>query len=133
MRAWTRSEQAERWGRRHDERGSGTLLMVGVLAVVGVVAMAAMVAAAYLVAGHRAHGAADLAALSGAAAYAEGRSPCPAAAQLARANDARLTRCDRVGDDVDYVVSVTVEVQVGLRVPGLPPALRGRAHAGPVG
>jgi secretion/DNA translocation related TadE-like protein len=117
---------------RRDERGSGTLLMVGVMAVVGVVAMMAVVAAAYLVAGHRAHGAADLAALSGAAAYAEGRSPCPAAARLARANDARLVACDRVGDDVDYVVSVTVEVQAGLRVPGLPHALRGRAHAGPV-
>jgi secretion/DNA translocation related TadE-like protein len=106
--------------------------MVGVMAVVGVVSMMAMVAAVYLVAGHRAHGAADLAALSGAAAYAEGRSPCPAASRLARANDARLVRCDRVGDDVDYVVSVTVEVEVGLRVPGLPRALSGRAHAGPV-
>jgi secretion/DNA translocation related TadE-like protein len=118
---------------RHDERGSGTLLVVGVMGVVAAVATMAMVAAVYLVAGHRAHGAADLAALSGAAAYAEGRSPCPAAARLARANDARLTRCDRVGDDVDYVVSVTVEVAVGLRVPGLPRALSGRAHAGPVG
>jgi secretion/DNA translocation related TadE-like protein len=108
------------------------MLVVGLMAVVGVVAMMATVAAVYLVAGHRAHGAADLAALSGAAAYAEGRSPCPAAARLARANDARLTRCDQVGDDVDYVVSVTVEVQVGLRVPGLPRALSGRAHAGPV-
>ena len=106
--------------------------MVGVMAVVGVVAMMAVVAAAYLVAGHRARGAADLAALSGAAAYAEGRAPCPAAGRVARVNDARLTRCDRVGDDVDYVVSVSVEVPVGLRVPGLPEALGGRAHAGPV-
>jgi secretion/DNA translocation related TadE-like protein len=121
-----------REGGARDERGSGTLLVVGVMAVVGVVAMMATVAAAYLVAGHRAHGAADLAALSGAAAYAEGRPPCPAAARLARANDARLLRCDQVGDDVDYVVSVTVEVEVGLRVPGLPRALDGRAHAGPV-
>lgn len=102
------------------------------MAVVGVVGVMAMVAAVYLVAGHRAHGAADLAALSGAAAYAEGGPPCPAAARLARANDARLVDCDRVGDDVDYVVSVTVEVQVGLHVLGLPRALRGRAHAGPV-
>ena len=115
-----------------DERGSGTLLMVGTMAVVGVVATMAMVAAVYLVAGHRAHGAADLAALSGAAAYAEGRAPCPAAARLARANGARLTRCDQVGDDVDYVVSVTVAVEVGMRVPGLPRTLSGRAHAGPV-
>ena len=68
---------ARRPGR--DERGSGTLLVVGVMAVVGVVALMATVAAVYLVVGHRAHGAADLAALSGAAAYAEGRPPCPAA------------------------------------------------------
>lgn len=119
-------------GRSRDERGSGTLLVVGLMAVVGVVATMAMVAAAYLVVGHRAHGAADLAALSGAAAYAEGRPPCPAAARMARANDARVTRCDRVGDEVDYVVSVTVEVPAGLRVPGLPSVLTGRAHAGPV-
>ena len=120
------------WPGERDERGSGTLLVVGVMAVVAVVATTAMLAAVYLVAGHRAHGAADLAALSGAAAYAEGRDPCRAAERLARANDARVVRCDRVGDDVDYVVSVTVEVQAGLRVPGLPRALRGRAHAGPV-
>lgn len=117
---------------RRDERGSGTLLVVGVMAVVGVVAMVVVVAAAYLVAGHRARGAADLAALSGAAAYAEGRPPCPAAGRLARANGARLTGCDQVGDEVDYVVSVSVAVDAGLRVPGLPRSLDGRAHAGPV-
>lgn len=115
-----------------DERGSGTLLVVGVMAVVGVVAVVALVAACYLVAGHRARGAADLAALSGAAAYAEGHAPCPAAARLATSNGARLTRCDQVGDDVDYVVSVTVVVGVGVRVPGLPAVLSGRAHSGPV-
>lgn len=115
-----------------DERGSGTLLVVGIMAVVGVLAVVAMVAAAYLVAGHRARGAADLAALSGAAAFAEGRPPCPAARRVARANDARVTGCDQVGDDVDYVVSVTVAVTVPVRVPGLPRSLTGRAHAGPV-
>jgi len=115
-----------------DERGSGTLLIVGLMAVVGVVAVVATVAAAYLVAGHQARGAADLAALSGAAAFAEGRAPCPAATRLARANGARVTSCDQVGDDVDYVVSVAVVVEVGVRVPGLPRTLPGRAHAGPV-
>ena len=92
----------------------------------------AMVAASYLVAGHRARGAADLAALSGAAAFAEGRPPCPAAARIARSSLGRLTGCEQVGDDVDYVVSVEVAVDVGLRVPGLPRRLTGRAHAGPV-
>ena len=119
------------WAAR-GQRGSGTLLVVGVMAVVGVVAVVATVAAAYLVVGHRARAAADLTALSGAAAYAEGRSPCAAAARLARANGARLQTCDQVGDEVDYVVSVAVRVDVGLRVPGLPRSLTGRAHAGPV-
>ncbi|SEP64126.1 Rv3654c family TadE-like protein [Microlunatus flavus] len=127
----SRPRAPEAWGTR-GERGSGTLLVVGVMAVVGVVAAVAMVAAAYLVAGHQARGAADLAALSGAAAYAEGRAPCPAAARLAKANGGRLASCDRVGDDVDYVVSVEVVVDVGVRVPGLPRHLEGRAHAGPV-
>lgn len=121
-----------RSSRRAGERGSGTLLVVGVLAVVSAVAAAALVAAAYLVAGHQARSAADLAALSGAAAYAEGRDACAAARRLARANGGRVAACDQVGDDVDYVVSVTVAVRVGLRVPGLPRTLSGRAHAGPV-
>ncbi len=118
--------------RAPDERGSGTLLVVGVMAVVGAVAAAALVAAAYLVAGHQARAAADLASLSGAAAFAEGRPPCPAARRIARADRGRVTACDQVGDEVDYVVSVTVAVDVGLRVPGLPRSLEGRAHAGPV-
>ena len=130
-RAGRRRGSARRGG--HDERGSGTLLVVGVMAVVGVVAAAATLAAAYLVAGHQARAAADLAALSGAAAYVQGRPPCPVARQLARANGARLAGCDRVGDEVDFVVSVSVTVDVGLRVPGLPRVLTGRAHAGPAG
>jgi secretion/DNA translocation related TadE-like protein len=114
------------------ERGSGTLLVVGVMAVVGAVAVVVTVAAAYLVAGHRARAAADLAALSGAAAFAEGRPPCAAAARVARANGARVSACDQVGDEVDYVVSVTVRVDVAARMAGLPRSLEGRAHAGPV-
>ena len=117
---------------RRGERGSGTLLVVGVMTGVGVVAVVAAVAAAYLVAGHRARAAADLAALSGAAAFAEGRPPCGAAARVARSNGAHVTSCDQVGDEVDYVVTVTVSVEVGTGVPGLPRRLVGRAHAGPV-
>ena len=119
------------WDQPFDRRGSGTLLMAGVMGVVGAAALAAMLLAGYLVAGHRARGAADLAALSGAAAYQQGADPCVQARRTAAADRARMTRCDRVGDTVDFVVSVTVVVDADPRVPGLPRTVPARANAGP--
>lgn len=116
-----------------DERGGGTLLMVGVMGVVGVFFVVALLVAGYLVATHRARAAADLAALSGAGAYAQGADPCAAARRIARQNGARVVSCDQVGDLVDFVVSVTVAVDVDVRTPGLPRSVGGRAHAGPRG
>lgn len=113
------------------ERGSGTLLMVGVMSVVGIFFGVALLVSGYLLAAHRARGAADLAALSGAGAYQQGRDPCEQAARTARANAARITGCDQVGDPVDFVVSVSIAVDVRTRVPGLPRTVPARAHAGP--
>ena len=113
-------------------RGSGTLLMAGVMGVVGVLFVVALLVAGYLVAAHRARGAADLSALSGAGTYQQGGDPCTAARRTAGANGARVTACDRVGDQVGFVVSVTVAVDVRVLLPGLPRAVAARAHAGPV-
>ncbi len=115
------------------ERGSATLLVVGLMAVVVVLSGAAMVIAGYLVAYHRARGAADLSALSAAAAFEKGENGCGQARRTAAQNGARLTRCDRVGDEVDFVVTVRVAFVVQPRMPGLPGLVSAVAHAEPLG
>ncbi|HLL63958.1 MAG TPA: Rv3654c family TadE-like protein [Propionibacteriaceae bacterium] len=115
-----------------DELGSGTVLMAAVMSVVVALAAAATVVAGYLVSHHRARSAADLAALSGAAVHARGEDACDQARRIARRNGARVTRCDQVGDSVDFVVTVRVVVEVGVRSPGLPRRVQAEAHAGRV-
>lgn len=115
------------WG---SERGGGSMLMIGVMTVVLLFSVGGMCIAGYLVAAHRARAAADLAALSGASALVAGEDPCRAAKRNAEANGARLDSCDHVGDPIDFVVSVRVDVEVGLRVPALPRQIGAAAHAG---
>lgn len=106
------------------------MLMVGLLAAVLALSVAAICIAGYLLAAHRARAAADLAALSGAAAFAAGQDGCSAANGNATANDARVVSCSQVGDPVDFVVTVKVEVVVQVTAPGLPRRLGAVAHAG---
>ena len=115
-----------------DERGGASLLMAGVMGVVVTMSCVAMVICGYLLGYHRARAAADLAALSGAVAYQQGRDGCAEARRLAAANGAGLAGCDEVGDQVDFVITARVTVAVGLRVPGLPRTIAAEAHAGPV-
>lgn len=127
----SRTDRARVGTGKEGERGSGSVLVLGVMTVVTALFVTALLVATYVVGAHRARSAADLAALSGAAAYEQGDDPCGQARRTARANGARLTGCDRVGDLVDFVVSVSVAVEVEVRVPGLPRSVPGRAHAGP--
>lgn len=115
---------------RRDERGSGTMLMIGVCAVVMMLGYTAMVVCGYLIAGHRARAAADLAALSGATTASQGGDPCDSARRNARAHRARITACERVGDQIDFVVTITAAVSIDLTVPGLPRQVSVVAHAG---
>lgn len=102
------------------------------MGVVVALGAAATVVAGYLVSHHQARVAADLAALSGAAAHAQGHDPCQQAKRTARQNGARVTRCNQVGDEVDFVVTVRVDVDVRAPAPGLPRRVEGEAHAGQV-
>lgn len=124
-------------GRRHEagtnERGSATVLMVGIMAVVILLSGAALVIAGYVVGAHRARAAADLAALSAAAAFQQGHNGCAQARRTARQNGATVTGCDRVGDEVDFVVTVKVVVRVDTRISGLPRTIPAEAHAEPLG
>ncbi len=115
------------------EAGSGTVLVIGLVAAVATLAIALGVLGGALVARSRAQTAADLAALSAAAAVYVPRGvtvaagadraadPCGRAAQAADRNGGRLTAC---GVGPHGVVTVRV------RVPHLVPATA-EAVAGP--
>ncbi len=91
-----------------SERGSGSLMMaVGVvlLAVTGFVVVGV---GSGLAGAQRVREAADLVALSAAAAYADGKDACAAATRIAAANQVELRGCETAGDLLDFVVTVTV-------------------------
>jgi secretion/DNA translocation related TadE-like protein len=115
-----------------SESGSASVLMTGVIGFVVALSSAALVIAGYAVGYHRARAAADLSALSGAAAYQDGREACAQATRTARQNGARLDHCDVVGDAIDFVVTVRVSVLARTKIHHLPPAVTAQAHAGPV-
>jgi secretion/DNA translocation related TadE-like protein len=119
-------------GVTRSELGSASVLMAGILGVVVALTSAALVIAGYAVGHHRARAAADLSALSAAAAFQYGRDPCAQAALTARQNGARVGGCSKVGDAVDFVVTVRVSVAARSRFPQLPKMVAAEAHAGPV-
>jgi secretion/DNA translocation related TadE-like protein len=126
----SRSRSCGRSCSRADERGSGSMIMIGVVALVMTVAWGATVIAGYLVAGHRASSVADLAALSGASAQLSGGDACDTADRMAHRQHA-TARCQLVGDRIDFVITVTAEVRVPVALPGLPSRVRAIGHAGP--
>ncbi len=115
---------------QRSERGSGTMLMVGIMVVVVMFSLAGVCIAGYLVGVHRVRAAADLAALSGASALVADRDGCAAARRNARANDAQVVSCEHVGDAIDFVITVRAEVTVAITVPGLPHRISAVAYAG---
>jgi secretion/DNA translocation related TadE-like protein len=106
------------------------LLMVAVMLVVTVVGLTVVVGVGYVVGAHRVRVAADLAALSGAAAVQMGEDACAAARRIAAGNNARLTACKILGDQIEFVVQVTVVVDVPHPPVGLPKHLSTSAQAG---
>jgi secretion/DNA translocation related TadE-like protein len=84
-----------------------------------------------VLASHRARAAADLSALAGATAAADGLDACLTAAAVAGANGATLTSCRPAGTPASFVVAVTVTVRTGLRAP-LPDVVHAAAKAGNV-
>jgi secretion/DNA translocation related TadE-like protein len=113
-----------------SERGAATFVMLGVLAVVISLAVAGMLVGAYVVAIHRARAGADLAALSGAAAFELGGAACRTAGRTASENRVELVTCDQVGDQLDFVVTARVRVPIGRSMPGLPRSVEAIAYAG---
>lgn len=107
--------------RLRSERGSGTIWVLSVAMVLSLAAVAVIGIGQASTLRHRAHAAADLAALAGAAAAEPGAAavvagtgvggdPCTVAAYVARANGADLTGCALASDGI---------VSVDVAVPGV--------------
>ncbi|HEY3338857.1 MAG TPA: Rv3654c family TadE-like protein [Propionicimonas sp.] len=118
---------------RHDEHGSGTVLVAGTIVVLMAVAAAILVVGSYLVAADHARGAADLVAISAAGRVARWGDGCATAANVARRNGVVLVRCAVRGDSLDFVVSVTVRQSVRVGLPLLPDGASATSHAGRLG
>lgn len=109
------------------DRGSATVLAVGLVGALASLGVAAVVLAGAVIASHRARSAADLAALAGASRVLRGEpaeQACMVATAVARDNEARLLRCEAEGSSLRVVVAVRPAI------PGLGSATA-RARAGP--
>jgi secretion/DNA translocation related TadE-like protein len=115
-----------------SELGNASVLIAGILGVVVALSSASLVIAGYAVGHRQARAAADLSALSAAAAFQQGHDPCTQAGLTAQQNRARVDDCSKVGDTVDFVVTVRVSVPAHNRFPHLPRTVAAEAHAGPV-
>lgn len=115
------------------DRGSGTVLAVGVVAGLAVLLLAALLLVSALVAGQQARTAADLAALAAAGVLAQGGAAdqgCARAGEVASRNGSSLTACGtelRAGHPWP-----AVRVTVSRDVSGTPWSVTSRAAAGAV-
>lgn len=121
-------------GRRdvRDDRGSSTVLALGVIAVMLSLMVAGLAVLSAVHAAHVARSSADLAALAGAIEYQERSTrgaACAEARRIARGHGARLVSCGVAGRGV---VTVTTSVPIAHRLVGVGPThAEGRARAGP--
>lgn len=110
------------------DQGSGTVLVLAAMAVVFAATIGALMVLSAVLASHRAHSAADLAALAAAETLAKGAdqgSACEVGMRLAAVNGASLVGC-RAGPDLTVEVSVSVPAsmpQIGVAT--------ARSRAGP--
>ena len=117
-------DRRRRPGRR--ERGSATVLALGLCLALGLLTVAGGALLSAVVASHRARAAADLSALAAAQRWLDGAPAdltCAEARRVAGANGATVRDCVPVADSV----TVTVMVPAGRLGPAL-----ARARAGPV-
>ncbi len=117
-------------GDPRGERGSGTVLAVGVVAVVLTITLAVLAVVSAVTAGHQARAAADLGALAGAVRYqTDPGGACGEAARIVVLNGGSLDGCS-IG--ADGRVEVTASRRVAWRVWGLGrDQATARAVAGP--
>ena len=117
---------------RPNERGAATIVAVTVVVALVTVAAVGVLGLAYAAAARSVRAAADLVAVSGAQAKAKGADACDEARRVAARNEVEIGGCEVTGDEIDFVVEVTVRRGVGLRFPGLPERVQAVAYAGTV-
>nr|BFF19334.1 hypothetical protein GCM10025730_28550 [Promicromonospora thailandica] len=112
-----------------DERGAGTVLVLGVVAAVLLLAVGIAALGAAQNARGAAQAAADLGALAGGTALRDGFDACAAASEAVTRNGAGMVSCEELGGGVVRVVaSRPVGGPLRHLVPG---TAHGSARAGP--
>jgi len=114
-------------GRHRTDRGSATVVMLGVIGAVLLLTISGLVLASAVLASHRARAAADLAALAASGMLMRGEpasAACAAGAEVAAVNHARLQQCIASATEVRLSVVVTA----GVKGVGIATA---RSRAGP--
>ena len=115
---------------RRDERGAGTVLALVIIMLVIVAAGVAACGASWVRCAHQARSTADLAALAGAQALADGGDGCAVARRTVAQNGARLADCEAQTSGDQLLVRVTVTVTAVPHLPGGPDHFQDIATAG---
>ncbi|MDR0482492.1 MAG: flp pilus-assembly TadE/G-like family protein [Cellulomonadaceae bacterium] len=120
--------QALNSGTHLRDRGSGTVLLLGIVAVVLIIASFLVALGVTASARGTAQSAADLGAIAAATAVRDGFDPCLMAGQVVEHNGARMESCE-LGEGGTARVTVTRSVPL---LPGwMASNARARARAGP--
>lgn len=114
------------------QRGAGGGLIMAAAVVLVMVGLVAAWQVAWLASGARARSVSDLVALSAARAQQLAEPACTVAEDTARQNHARLLDCQVITGWGEFVVDVTVEVDVVPRISGAPQVARAASRAGVV-
>lgn len=114
------------------EAGVGSVLAVVTVLVLVTLAAVGGLAMSYAAASRSVRQAADLVAVSGAQAHAQGADACAEARRIAGRNEVAVGVCEVTGDQIDFVVEVRVSRRLGWRMPGLPESVATTAYAGNV-
>lgn len=116
---------------RGQERGAGTVLVLGVVGAVFVLALGIAGLGAAQNARGAAQAAADLGALAGATALRDGYDPCGTADAAVARNGAEVASCEVLGQGVVRVVATRPVAGVVGEVGGVLGPARASARAGP--
>lgn len=116
--------------RARDERGGGTIMVVGVALAIFSVAAASAVVVGWFATIRHAEQVAELAALAGVSAAVRGDDPCASAGAAAAHNGARLSRCEVLGEGADVVLEAGVTVALVPELRWAPERVERRATAG---
>ncbi|EPH03238.1 helicase/secretion neighborhood TadE-like protein [Propionibacterium sp. oral taxon 192 str. F0372] len=112
------------------QRGAGSGLVIAIIMVLAMAGLVAAIHGGWLASGQRARSAADIVALAAAQAHADGADGCAQGGRAAEQNRARLVECELTSGYGEFVIDITVEVEVLPAIPDAPRTARASARAG---